>query len=74
MVKTWNRNFKFGRTTLYDLPRSGRPIDITTNENVSAVRDLVNENPTITLLQMADILGISGEKIQHIIHSYLKVG
>lgn len=70
-VTKWFRNFRMGRTSFDDLPRSGRPTDVTTEENVVAVRDLITKDPRITLNQMSEVLKISGERIHNILHKCL---
>ncbi len=70
-VTNWFRNFQMGRTSFDDLPRSGRPTEVTTEENVAAVRDLVRGDPRITLDQMAEILKISRERVHNILRTNL---
>ena len=47
-VKYWIHQFNFGRRSLEDEPRSGRPSTSTTDENVEIVRRLVEANRRIT--------------------------
>ena len=71
MVTKWYREFGFGRTSLNDAPRTGRPIEVTTDVNVATVRDLIATDPRMTICQMAAILKISEERVHHILHHYL---
>jgi histone-lysine N-methyltransferase SETMAR len=73
LVKKWFRNFKCGQTSLEDASRSGRPVEGTTDANVSAIRELIKEDPRITLCQMAVILKMSGERVHNILRNILNV-
>lgn len=45
-VKRWVKDFKDGtRSSLEDLPRSGRPATARTTENISTVQSLITHNP-----------------------------
>ncbi|XP_054154866.1 histone-lysine N-methyltransferase SETMAR-like [Oppia nitens] len=70
-VTHWYREFKFGRTSLEDMPKSGRPREVTTDENVARIRELLQVDPRMTLIQMAYTLNISTERVHHILHNYL---
>lgn len=70
-VFNWYREFKHGRTSLEDEPRSGRPLEVTTDDNVAAIEDHVRADPHITHRQLAEILKISTERIQHIMRNIL---
>ena len=70
-VTSWIRNFRTGRSLLDDLPRLGRPKHVTTEENAAAGRDLITNDLQITIIQMAEMLKISGERIHHIFLKFL---
>ncbi|XP_054152869.1 histone-lysine N-methyltransferase SETMAR-like [Oppia nitens] len=70
-VTHWYREFKFGCTSLEDMPKSGRPREVTTDENVARIRELLQVDPRMTLIQMAYTLNISTERVHHILHNYL---
>ncbi|XP_031637772.1 histone-lysine N-methyltransferase SETMAR-like, partial [Contarinia nasturtii] len=44
-VKLWAKQFKWGRESLEDDPRSGRPIEATAPDMVEKIEHLVHENP-----------------------------
>ena len=71
MVKTWFRLFKCGRTSLADEPRSGRPVEVTTEKNALVIPELVKEEPRVTALQIAGILKISEERVHNIMKNIL---
>ena len=43
-VARWVADFKHGRNSLNDEPRSERPADMTTIENMNAIREMVEDN------------------------------
>lgn len=66
-VKKWVAEFKRGRETIDDDPRSGRPKTSTTEENVGIVCDLILKDRRLTVREIADTIGISYERTQNII-------
>ncbi|XP_055691043.1 protein GVQW3-like [Lutzomyia longipalpis] len=58
-VKAWARQFRFGKETVADEPRTGRPADATSDEIVERVSDLIAENDRLTKNQLAEMLNIS---------------
>ncbi|XP_031632796.1 protein GVQW3-like, partial [Contarinia nasturtii] len=47
-VKLWAKQFKWGRESLEDDPRSGRPIEATAPDMVEKIEHLVHENPRMS--------------------------
>jgi hypothetical protein len=58
-IRYWFNEFKHGRTSVLDEERPGRSIEVTTDEMVYNSRDIV------------EIVGISFEWVQNILHEYL---
>ena len=71
-VTKWYRNFKFGVKSFDDAERVGAPVTVTTEENVIAIKELLKEDPRITLRQISEILRISTESSRHILRDILK--
>src|SRR5262245_55612988 len=61
-VRHWIREFKEGRENLNDNPRSGRPREAVTAENVLKIQNEVNKHPNATSQHLADHVGISKER------------
>lgn len=66
-VAYWVAEFKRGRSSCKDDPRSGRPSTSITEENVKKVEKLVLDDRRITIKYLAKILKISFGSIQSIL-------
>ena len=72
-VFNWFREFRCGRASLDDDPRSGRPPSAITQENVAAVQQLVNDDPHVTYEMIEDILDIGSPAVMEILHECLEL-
>jgi len=57
-VARWHHAFSSGEESIEDDPHSGRPITAVTQDNIAAVKDLVDDNPYISIDYIADVLSI----------------
>ena len=67
-VQKWATEFKRGRESLEDDPRSGRPATATTQENIDHVHHMVMDDRRLTVNQTANAVGISCEQTENIWH------
>ena len=70
-VYNWFAEFRRHRETLQDAERSGRPCSATTEENVTAVQKLVEDDARITTAFIAAQLQISVGTVSTILHDSL---
>jgi [histone H3]-lysine36 N-dimethyltransferase SETMAR len=70
-IYRWIESFELGQQTIKDEIRSGRPHEAVTPETIGRVEDFIDENPHITTRELAEEVGISRERVEHIIHEEL---
>lgn len=66
-VKKWCREFGCGRASCEDGARSGRPVEVSTPENINKVHDLVMADRRRTIGYLEKVTGISSTRIQAIL-------
>ena len=72
VVKKWCREFRSGqRTSCEDKPRSGRPRTSRTDENVTKVWTMLDDNPRHSIRSISTALGISYDTVSTILHDDL---
>ena len=72
-VAKWAAEFKRGRKSLEDDPRSGRPQEATTPEKVAQVQAVVEENPHLKAHEIAYACGVSKSTAIIILHQHLNL-
>jgi DNA-binding Xre family transcriptional regulator len=70
-IKKWDAEFKRGRTSLEDVPREGRPKSVTTPETIEQVHDMLLDERRMKVREIAETIGISKERVGHILHEEL---
>ena len=71
-VAKWSAQFKDGRESLEDDPRSGRPQTSYTAENIERVLAIIEEDPHATHAIIEAVTSINDFTINEIIHNALK--
>ena len=66
-VKKWTAEFKRGRESLEDDPRSGRPSTATTQEKIGRIHQMVMNNRPLTISHLANVISISREQVKNIL-------
>ncbi len=70
-IAHWVHRFSIERESLEDDPRHGRPIIVVTQQNIDAVKDLVNDDPHISMDFIANSLDISHDSKNIILKQHL---
>lgn len=70
-VYHWFAEFRRGRTSVFDEPRPGGPKTATTEETVDKIHDLVLADRRVKVRELAEMAGISTERVSHILHEIL---
>ncbi|KAL7374618.1 hypothetical protein ABVT39_004094 [Epinephelus coioides] len=70
-VQKWAAEFKRGRESLEDDPRSRCPATATTQENIANVHHMVMGDRRLTVNQIANAGSISSERLENILHNEL---
>jgi len=69
----WYAEFRRGKRSFENDPRSGRPQEVTTDEFVTTTEDLMRDDPKITCRQLSEMLNISTGRAHHIIRNILNL-
>ncbi|CEF59878.1 Transposase, type 1 family-containing protein [Strongyloides ratti] len=72
-IKRWVSEFKHGKTSLEDDPRSGRPKIATTKEIIEKVHEMIMNDRRLTVSEIAEKMEISEERTYHIITEELEM-
>ena len=73
LVFKWHKRFRDGRGSCNDDERSGCPTSVTTESNVSRVRDKLDQDRRITLTQLSEDLSISYGSVHNIVKKKLEM-
>lgn len=65
-VKKWVANFKRGKESVKDDPRSGRPKTATSENEVEAIHRMIMNDRRVTIRHIEHSLGISYGSVQNV--------
>lgn len=72
-VYRWVDDFKSGKMTIEDGPRSGRPPTAVTPEAIQFVASRVKSDPRVTYEELEEELGVGTAAINTILHEHLNL-
>ena len=70
-VYNWVEKFENGRTMTDDADRSGRPMEIGTNDNLMKVEELIRGNRRVTIDEVAAVINCSRGQAYAMMHDQL---
>jgi hypothetical protein len=73
VVKHWCKQFKCGRLSIHDDPRSGRPSASCNDDMIHKVEKMILEDRRVKVKNIAAELGISQGSVFDIIHGELNM-
>jgi len=68
-IRYWYNKFK--RTSIFDEERPGRPIEVTMENMVNKIHDIVLADHRVKIREIANFVKISTERIQNVLHETL---
>lgn len=72
-VARWAQWFREGREKIEDEERPGRPVTETTSENIEQVRNIVVDDPYVTIEELQEQTGLSYGTVHRILSDHLKL-
>ena len=72
-VRRWAQRFRVGRESVEDDPRAGAPVTAVVPKYSSAIKELLDSDPHITVKELVHIIGISTGSVGHILKSKLNL-
>lgn len=70
-VYDWYNEFERGRTSTLTIPSPGRPIEVTTQENVQKIHRMILNDHKLKVREITDAMHMSKEHAGNILHENL---
>jgi len=70
-IYRWIEAFEEGENSIEDASRSGRPHEAVTQGTIAKIEELINEDPHMPIRRIEEEVGVSKERIGHILHDEL---
>ena len=70
-IRYWYNKFKRGLTSIFDEERPDRPIEVTMEDMINKIHDIVLADRRVKIREIANIVKISTERIQNVLHETL---
>ena len=70
-VYDWYNHFKRGHTSTSDAPYTGRPVEVTTPENIQKIHRMVLNDCKLKLSEIAQTMNMSSKRVFNIFHEHL---
>lgn len=70
-IKKYIREYKHGRTTVFDEPRSGRPLEIDHSGIAARCRKVIDSDPKMSIEELASLFNVSIGIMHSIMHQEL---
>jgi len=68
-IRYWYNEFKRRRTSIFNEERPDRPIEVTTEDMVNKIHDIVLADRRVKIREIANIVKISTERIQNVLRN-----
>ncbi|XP_055916518.1 protein GVQW3-like [Eupeodes corollae] len=70
-IKQWVSEFKKGRVSTSNEPRSRRPVEVTNPDMIEKIHQIVLEDRRLKVGEIAKTCKMSNERVQNILHQHL---
>ena len=70
-VKKWFTEFRCGRTSMIDVERSGRPVEVAIPETIEKIRSMVLADRRLKVREIVEAIGISHGSVVSIMKDHL---
>ena len=73
MVHKWFTEFRCGRISTSDTERPGRPKEVTSQEMIDKIHNIVLNDRRLKVREISETVNISVGRVWHILHEFLGI-